>query len=115
MNWVWGSEKIQYFTDNDNFQLPDAQVVILLDHCAPNQWSDLQEILTDYIKDKITVCIDHHINTAISTQCSLIDTTSSSASEWVWEILTYLDPQGIDNQIATWCFLGLTTDTGGTT
>lgn len=113
MNWVWGSQKLQYFVDNPDYQLPETQVVIMLDHCASNQRSDLQEILTEYIKDKITVCIDHHVNTPFPTQCSLIDTTSSSASEWVWEILSYLDPQNIDEQIATRCFLGLTTDTGG--
>ena len=113
MNWVWWSEKVQYFTDHESFKLPEVQVVILLDHCAPNQRSDIQILLSDYIKNKITVCIDHHINTPVPVNCSMVDASSSSACEWLWEILNYLDPEGIDKQIATRCFLGLTTDTGG--
>lgn len=111
------SEQIQYFVDNKYFGLEETQVVMFLDHNWSRQRSDMETVMTEYIRNRITVCIDHHMEPTLETDCNIIDESSSSCCELIREMLSDRETRGntkhIDPYIATMLYLGLTTDTGG--
>lgn len=65
------------------------------------------------IFDNATVInIDHHISNDNFGDINLVDTNVSSASELVYSIITAIDPELIDADIATYLLLGIIADTG---
>lgn len=110
---VWWSDQIQYFEWNLTYELESScQVVIFVDHSSQGQWSDMKESMMHYCSNKITVCLDHHLKASLVVDCLIVDESSSSACELLWEILQYIDPSFIDEKIASLCLLWLITDTG---
>lgn len=116
-------EKVQYYIDRNNTILwldldVDTQVIIFVDHNKSNQRSDMKEYMSEFINNKITVCIDHHVSSWPFTGLDIVDETSSSACELIWEILDYRlqhkQEFTITKNIATHLYLWLTTDTGQT-
>lgn len=113
LNRVWWSDRISYVTNNPWYTRFDSDVIICIDHSSYSQRSDAQSYFQEHITNQIIVCIDHHLDASIVCQYSLIDTSASSATELLRELLNYLDPhkEYIDSTIASLCYLGLVTDT----
>jgi phosphoesterase RecJ-like protein len=78
----------------------------------------MKEFIETYIQNKITCCIDHHIAHDPFTQIDIIDASSSSCSELLWEIISHRENGSTivytDPQVASSFYVWLTTDTGGT-
>lgn len=106
------SDTIQYFEWNLTYSLdPSCEVVIFVDHSSQSQWSDMLEMMSEYSGNKIKVCIDHHLKASLDVDCKIVDESSSSACELLWETLQYIDASYIDQDIANLCLLWLITDT----
>lgn len=123
MSRIPWSEKVSYYIDYENTVLnldldANTQVVIFVDHNKSNQRSDMKEYMSEFINNKITVCIDHHITSWPFTDLDIIDESSSSACELIREILDYglqhKQEFTITPNIATHLYLWLATDTGQT-
>ncbi len=58
------------------------------------------------------IVIDHHISNKGYGNLNLIDTSASSVCEYLAEIFLHIAPTAISPQIATYLFMGISTDTG---
>jgi phosphoesterase RecJ-like protein len=66
--------------------------------------------LYDY-KDKIDICIDHHISNNLSAKVTLLDGYAAAAAEIVYELILELGVE-ITKDIANALYTGISTDTG---
>ena len=108
---VPGIDTITYIADNKQFKrLPKTQVTLLVDFSSISMLSDASDILLSHPADK-TVCIDHHLMPNIKADLIVDDVTSSSCTELLREMMTYLNKSLLDKQIASHCYMGLVTDT----
>ena len=108
---VPGIDTITYIADNKQFKrLPKTQVTLLVDFSNVSMFSDASDILLSHPAEKI-VCIDHHLMPNIKADLIIDDITSSSCAELLREVMTYLDKSLLDKQIASYCYMGLVTDT----
>lgn len=112
LDWVPSIDTITYIADNKHFKrLPKTQVTLLIDFSSVNMLSDASDVLLSHPAEKV-VCIDHHLMPNVKTDLIIDDITSSSCAELLREIMTYLNNDLLDKQIATYCYIGLVTDTG---
>lgn len=108
---VPGIETITYIADNKYFKrLPKTQVTLFVDFSAVSMLSDASDVLLSHVAEKV-ICIDHHLMPNIKADLMISDTSSSSCTELLREIMTYLDASLLDKQIASHCYMGLVTDT----
>ena len=67
----------------------------------------------EYFDAKEKIIVDHHLGDIITPHTLVLrDSDSASCCELLYEITTALWPEHIDADIATYWYLGLTTDTG---
>jgi len=66
-----------------------------------------------YFDNNTLIIIDHHLgDNPASTDLVLKDTNASSNCEWIYEHILARRPETITPEIATYLYLGLTTDSG---
>lgn len=67
----------------------------------------------DYFDNKSKLIVDHHLGDETPTNALLLkDVDSCSCCELIYEIVKTNRPETIDSTIATYLYLGLTTDSG---
>lgn len=119
-------KKVKYFTPLDisqkynfiektkifetKFDFYDYDIMIFCDISSTKRidmfWNQ------EYIKDKNTVNIDHHIDNSNFANLNIVKHKNhSSTCEIIFEIIEKLWKDKIDSEIATYLYLGLTTDT----
>ncbi len=103
---------IEKFKTNFDFH-PHYDLLIFLDTADPTQL--LKEFWVGheaYFEKMNTLVIDHHYSNTQYAKFNIVDESASSACELLTELLHACDPSRIDAQVATYLFLGLSTDTG---
>jgi len=92
---------------------PHYDLLIFLDTADPTQLlREIWEWHEEYFAKMNTVVIDHHYTNTKYAKFNIVDDTASSACELLAELLYECDPEWIDDQVATYLFLWLSTDTG---
>ncbi len=110
--WVPHINTIVPIVANKKFKkLPKTQVTVFLDFSSIAMISDASDVLLSHPSD-ITVCIDHHLSPDAKVDIMIDDTNSSSCCELLREIMNHIDPSHLDKDIASYCYMGLVTDTG---
>ncbi len=72
----------------------------------------LYEDNKEIFENATVINIDHHVSNDHFGDINLVDTKVSSASELVYYIISAIDPELIDADIATYLLLGIIADTG---
>lgn len=113
LSWITGIKDVMIYDKAPwkavNF-ITESDVIFMVD------FSDLARI--DDIADSIEVSkalkinIDHHREPKSIADFCFVDFNRSSASELVFEFLSILDKDNIDNQIAEYIYMGIVADTG---
>lgn len=108
LSWVEEIDKI-----STEFDFQDRDVVILVDCNKYTRISRFYEINPNYFKNNYTIIIDHHLYDKEVWNLNLIDTTSSSCCEVIWEISKQIfEDDMIDKNVANYLCLGTISDTG---
>jgi phosphoesterase RecJ-like protein len=91
--------------------LPDFEheAVFTLDSPTPARTSDLIEPNDG----QLVVNIDHHPTNELYGTINVVDGSTSAAAVLVFRLLSFLDPERIDEEIAGYLYLGIMMDTGG--
>lgn len=84
-----------------------ADLIVAVDIATPTLLGDK---LYSY-KDKIDICIDHHLSNEYYAKVSLVDSESSAACEVIFDLIKKLGVK-IDPLIANCIYTGIATDTG---
>jgi Exopolyphosphatase-related proteins len=85
----------------------EAEHIVSVDIASPN----LLGKLADEYKDRIEICVDHHLNNTVEAPIKLVDTKASATGEIIWLLLQSMDAK-IDREIAACLFAAISTDTG---
>ncbi len=92
---------------------PHYDLLVFLDTANPTQLlADIWVWHERYFNDMPTLVIDHHISNTRYADTNLVDDSSIAACEIVAELIHDLYPEEIDELIATYLFLWLSTDSG---
>ena len=114
LKWMPATEGIIYYdTDASSAQqlIDKADLIFCLDYNDLSRIGDLGSPLANFSKTKILV--DHHPNPSNEFQISYSDTTASSTSQMVVELVNALNYEsGIDQSAAACLYSGILTDTG---
>ena len=103
VEWV---EKI-----STDFDYADYDVLICVDFTPLDRISEFVKGHEDYFAQKDIVIIDHHYGNPPENAVLVIrDEDATSNCEWVFEHVREIWPELIDEKIATYFYLGLTTD-----
>ncbi len=105
-------EKINLFKTQFDYT-KTYDLLIFLD--TGNNTSQLKEFWTanpDYFTKHQKLVIDHHESNQWYGDLNIIDPSASSACELIAELLLEYYPEQITKEIATYLFMGISTDTG---
>jgi len=113
-----------YWLDTESFQLmteepeaveqtfAQADLVFCLDYNATNRIGSKMQALLEPTQAK-TIMIDHHLNPEDFATLQVSETSASSTSELIVELIEQSDNAGLlDQKIGTPLYLGILTDTG---
>lgn len=87
----------------------DHEAVFTLDSPTPARTSDLIE--PD--DGQLVINIDHHPTNEQYGKINIVEGSTSAAAILVYRLLSFIDPEGIDAEIADYLYLGIMMDTGG--
>jgi phosphoesterase RecJ-like protein len=87
----------------------DHEVVFTLDSPTPARTSDLIE--PD--DGQLVVNIDHHPTNELYGKINIVEGSTSAAAILVYRLISFIDPDSIDEEIADYLYLGIMMDTGG--
>lgn len=114
LKWVPGAETIliyDYYTDNSNTLIQQADIIFTLDFNALHRTGNMETALTE--SKAIKIMIDHHQAPDDYAQFMFSDVSMSSTCEMIYDFIDMLgDANSIDATIATCLYLGIMTDTG---
>lgn len=85
----------------------DPEYIISVDVASP---ALLGDSMKEY-KNKVDLCIDHHMINNIDAKYSCIDSTAAAAAEIVYDLIIKAGIP-VDKKIATGIYTGISTDTG---
>ncbi len=103
---------IKKFRTNFDYH-PHYDLLIFCDTANPSQLlTEFRVGQEAYFEKMNTLNIDHHWSNTKYARTNYIDDTSSSASEYLAELMEQLYPDDISALVATYFFLWLSTDTG---
>lgn len=100
-------EKYAFMHEGMDEQTFEAQHIVSVDIASPN----LLGKLADEYKDKIGICVDHHLNNTMEAPIKLVDTKAAATGEVIWMLLRAMDAK-IDKETAACLFAAISTDTG---
>ena len=111
------SKKFDFLPDSKKFSTefsysPSYDLIICMDCGGIDRLEDIWTDNPAYFESRPVLNIDHHITNPNFGSHNYVDTTASSACEYLAEILLELYPDEISANVATYLFLWLSTDTG---
>jgi phosphoesterase RecJ-like protein len=113
--WMPGQKEIKIFEENKEQyaeHFANCDILVSLDYNAPSRLG--KEPAKFFNSSKATkVLIDHHIDPDYNSYDLCYSTTNiSSTSEMVFELIEFLSPSNLDEDIASCIYAGIMTDTG---
>ena len=99
--------KYSFMSEGMENQPFEAKHFVSVDIAAPH----LLGKLTDEYKDKIEICVDHHLNNSIEAPLKLVDSKAAATGEVIWMLLCAMGA-AIDKETASCLFAAISTDTG---
>ena len=113
LDWMPGQEKIKKFSNalDESIQvIESADIIFTLDF---NQLSRIDQLGPLVEKSNaLKIMIDHHEHPGDYASITFSDTTKGSTCEMVYELISHLDRDQIDEAIASCLYTGIMTDTG---
>lgn len=106
-NFIPWIEKVQTTFDYEK----TYDLIVFLDFTGYGRIKWLTENHQSYFDKANRIIIDHHLDHKMEWSLEIKDTDSSSCCGWLYEICHELWPTIIDEDIATYFYLWLTTDT----
>ncbi len=95
------------------FDYGKYDILLFLDFTGYDRIKLFTQGKESYFDGNTLIIIDHHLGDhPASTDLVLKDATASSNCEWIYEHITSRRPEKITPEIATYLYLGLTTDSG---
>lgn len=113
LNWLPGQEKILIHNKSKELvqkKINEASLIFTLDFNALSRIDKLGEIISNAKAEKIM--IDHHEAPEDFASLMYSDSYMSSTCEMVYNIITTLNPDSINSEIASCLYTGIMTDTG---
>lgn len=134
MLWLWKllesiGKKISYFTPypiakslqfvphreeiQTTFDYGIYDILLFVDFTGYDRIKSFTQKHEAYFDKNTLIIIDHHLGDhPATTDLILKDPSASSNCEWIYEHVTWRRPEKITPEIATYLYLGLTTDSG---
>lgn len=102
-------ENFKFMYNGEKPCIPDTSepYIVAVDVASPVLLGDK---MSDYY-DKINLCIDHHSSNTDYAEYTLLESDSAATAEIILKLIDFLGA-GIDKQIATCLYTGISTDTG---
>lgn len=117
LKWINGTETITLFSKKRKQAIEfikDAEVIIFVDFNKLDRIEDLKRFVTDGNKTKLL--IDHHPSPDNFVDYMISDSSASSASELVYQVMERIGiGEFITKEAAEAIYIGIITDTGGLT
>lgn len=114
LKWMNGTDRINIFIRNRDkciSLINNAHLIIMFDFNQSNRLGEAEKFVTNSHAKKIV--IDHHLNSYSFSQLLISDSTRSSTSEIVHELITSLNGTPFaDKSYAEAIYTGIITDTG---
>ncbi len=107
-NFIPWIEKVQTTFDYEK----KYDLLVFLDFSWYGRIDKFTKWHEDYFDRSDKIVIDHHLGDPIPWILEIKDINSSSCCWWLYEVCSHVWPAMIDANIATYRYLGLTTDTG---
>lgn len=86
-------------------------LLVFVDCAVPKQTGLFEEFPEYFTSQYTSICIDHHVSNSFYATETVLDTSSASACEIIFDIAKQLEWK-VDSAIATLLLTGLLTDTG---
>ena len=113
LDWMPGQKKIKKFSDalDESIQtIETADIIFTLDF---NQLSRIDQLGPLVEKSNaLKIMIDHHEHPGDYASITFSDSTKGSTCEMVYELISHLDSDQMDEAIASCLYTGIMTDTG---
>ena len=113
LDWMPGQKKIKKFSDalDESIQtIETADIIFTLDF---NQLSRIDQLGPFVEKSNaLKIMIDHHEHPGDYASITFSDSTKGSTCEMVYELISHLDRDQMDEAIASCLYTGIMTDTG---
>ena len=113
LDWMPGQKKIKKFSDalDESIQtIETADIIFTLDF---NQLSRIDQLGPFVEKSNaLKIMIDHHEHPGDYASITFSDSTKGSTCEMVYELISHLDSDQMDEAIASCLYTGIMTDTG---
>ncbi len=113
LGWIPEVEKTidyQRKTQEAEAWVQQSDLILLVDHNAPDRSGDLESLIASSKATKIM--IDHHPKPTYPVDYQLSCTEVSSTAELVYGLLSEIEASAIDSEVATAIYVGIMTDTG---
>ena len=113
LDWMPGQMKIKKFSnalDESIQEIETAEIIFTLDFNQLNRIDQLGPFVEK--SDALKIMIDHHEHPGDYASITFSDTTKGSTCEMVYELISHLDHDQIDEAIASCLYTGIMTDTG---
>ncbi|MFA7298318.1 MAG: bifunctional oligoribonuclease/PAP phosphatase NrnA [Candidatus Absconditabacterales bacterium] len=95
-----------------NFDYKNYDLLIFVDFTGIDRMGIIGKTNPDYFKQKPIVVFDHHLDGGLDHSIMIKDTKSISACEILFEYTYAWRPKLFDKDIATYFYLGITSDSG---
>ena len=103
--------RIQQFDPaHDAHLLKEAGIIVILDANQPDRLASLKPFVLQSSAKKI--CIDHHLDREEFADLFIIDEEAAATGEILFNLLTFLTPQPLSQEIATCLYTAIMTDSG---
>ena len=112
LDWMPGVDRVEVF-DNSVSQheaLAEADVAFVLDTNDEERIGKVGSLVRD--ANATTVLIDHHLEPERWFDVLFVRETAAATGEMIYEIIEEIDPDLIDEEIATTLYTAIMTDTG---
>lgn len=95
-----------------NFDYKNYDLLIFVDFTGMNRMGIISEAKPEYFNKKPIVVFDHHIGNGLDHGIMVKDVKSISTCEILFEYTSKRRPKYYDQEIATYFYLGITSDSG---
>jgi|TARA_B100001059_G_scaffold50628_1_gene43845 phosphoesterase RecJ-like protein len=113
LDWMPGQREIIKFSqlaDESTQLMEDADIIFTLDFNQLSRINQLASVVEQ--SDALKIMIDHHENPGDYASITYSESSKGSTCEMVFELISSLDHDQIDDAIATCIYTGIMTDTG---
>lgn len=100
-------EKFSYMTTENDAVDEKTAFVLAVDVADTKLLGTLEEKFSN----RVDLCVDHHGSNLMYAKSTVVDSTAAAACEIVYELIKEMGV-GIDEEIATCLYTGISTDTG---